>query len=66
MFWEAAAAEDYGSVSVAPTPISMDASIGPTYFVVWIAQGPAEDKKIRTIYSTFVAREEESVCELLR
>ena len=31
-FWEAAAAEEYSSVPVAPAPVSLDAFAGPSTF----------------------------------
>ena len=64
-FWEVAADEEDSAVLVAPAPIYPAASVGPTSFTAWAAQGLAEAEKIRAVFAAFASANEESVCEFL-
>ena len=58
-------AEEDGAVLVVPTPVSPAAYADPNLFATWESQGPAESDKIRAVYASFAAVDEEKIGELL-
>ena len=64
-FYNAATAEEDGDVSLSPTPISSAASVTPSTFAAWDAQGPNKLEKIRDFNDYLEAADENNIGKLL-
>ena len=51
---------------VAPAPVSSAASVIPTTFAAWVAQGPSKYKRICAVYISFTFAKEYKVGECLK
>ena len=65
-FWVTAAVKEDGAVLVAPTSISLAASIGPSTFEAWAVQGPADSENTCAVYASFTVAKVNSIGELLQ
>ena len=51
-FWEAESAEEDGAILETPTPVSLDAPVGPTKLSTWEVQGTSVGVKIWEVYAS--------------
>ena len=58
-------AKEDGSMSIVTTPVSPVTYTRPTYVAAWEDQGTADTEKIRAVYATFTAADEETINKLL-
>ena len=58
--------EEYGTVSVVPTPIFSDVCVDPTTFAAYAAQVPANLERIRAVYASLAFHKANTFDEFLR
>ena len=65
-FWGEAVFEEYPAVLVATACVSFSASVGPTNFTAWDAQGGADTENICGICAYFASTYKANIDKLLR